>query len=210
MSRWSQAGGVDGEAYAARFDALADAGHDVHGEAALCATLVPVDGTVLDAGCGTGRVAIRLAELGRRCVGVDLDESMLAVARDRAPSLPWLQGDLATLDLTDLDRTGLAADVAPPYDLALMAGNIVPLVAEGTEAVVVSRLAAHLRPGGWLVAGFGLDRDHLPPAGAVLTLDSYDAWCAAAGLVLQTRLATWAGEPYAGGGYAVSVHQLGG
>ena len=64
MTRWSDAtGGGGGQDYAARFDALAAAGTDVHGEASLCAALLPPGARVLDAGCGTGRVAIRLATL---------------------------------------------------------------------------------------------------------------------------------------------------
>ena len=200
MTRWSDAtGGGAGPDYAARFDALAAAGEDVHGEAALCAALVPVGSRVLDAGCGTGRVAIRLAELGYDVTGTDVDPSMLAVARERAPHLRWVEADLSTLDLL--------AGGDPAYDLVVLAGNVVPLVAPGTEAAAVARAAAHLRPGGLLVVGFGLDRAHLPPAAALVPLSEYDEWCTAAGLEPVRRLATWDGQQYYdGGGYAVSIH----
>ncbi len=201
MSRWAEAtGGDEGRRYAARFAALAASGQDVHGEARLCASLVSAGARVLDAGCGTGRVAIRIAELGYDCVGVDLDPSMLAEARRIAPTIPWVLADLATLDLP-------AAGIAAGFDLVVVAGNVVPLVAPGTEGQVLARLAAQLRPDGTLVAGFGLDRAHLPRAAAILDLDAYDAWCAAAELVLEHRFATWDAAPYAGGGYAVSVHR---
>ncbi len=199
MTRWTDAtGGGGGRDYAARFDALAATGADVHGEATLCAALVPPGSRVLDAGCGTGRVAIRLAELGYDCTGADVDSSMLAVARERAPDLTWLEADLSTLDL-------LAAG-HPAYDLVVLAGNVVPLVAPGTEPAVVGQVARHVRPGGVLVVGFGLDRAHLPPAAALLDLADYDAWCVDAGLEPVRRLATWDGQPYDGGGYAVSIH----
>ena len=199
MTRWSDAtGGGGGQDYAARFDALAAAGTDVHGEAAFCAALLSPGARVLDAGCGTGRVAIRLAELGFDVVGVDLDGSMLAVARERGPDLRWVEADLASFDL------------GSTFDLVVMAGNIVPLVADGTEPTVVARVAAHVAPGGLLVAGFGLDRAHLPPAGALVDIDAYDGWCADAGLVPVRRLATWDGAAWTGdAGYAVSVHQRG-
>ncbi|MGY1438912.1 class I SAM-dependent methyltransferase [Streptomyces reniochalinae] len=200
MSRWSElTGETSGSDYAARFAALACSGKDVHGEARLCAALVPAGARVLDAGCGTGRVMIRLAELGYDCVGVDRDASMLAVAREQAPDLPWFQLDLAEFEP---DRLGIAAD----FDLVVAAGNIFPLLAAGTEATVVGRLAAALRPGGYIVAGFGLDAAHLPVPPSI-TLPEYDAYCAAAGLALVDRFSTWDADPYEGGGYAVSVHR---
>ncbi|MEU6770161.1 class I SAM-dependent methyltransferase [Streptomyces sp. NPDC046759] len=200
MSRWQElTGGTSGQDYAARFAALTRSGKDVHGEARFCAALVPAGARVLDAGCGTGRVMIRLATLGYDCVGVDLDASMLAVAQQEAPELTWLQGDLSTLEP---DRLGIAAD----FDLVVAAGNVIPLLAAGTEAAVVERLATALRPGGLLVAGFGLDEAHLPVPPST-TLREYDDCCAAVGLTLVDRFATWDADPYDGGGYAVSVHR---
>ncbi|WP_030908684.1 class I SAM-dependent methyltransferase [Streptosporangium amethystogenes] len=213
-SRWADIAGDDaGERYAARFARLAESGADTHGEARLCAGLLPPGARVLDAGCGTGRVAIRLAELGYDCVGVDLDASMLEVARRAAPELPWILADLS--DLSDLGDLGGSAERAVPgerrgqgerFDMVVAAGNVIPLLAPGTEARTVAGLAALLRPGGLLVSGFGLDAAHLPLASATVTLDDYDAWCRASGLAPLRRLATWDGAPYDGGGYAVSVH----
>jgi SAM-dependent methyltransferase len=191
---------MDGHAYDARFAALAADGVDVHGEARLCAVLVPTPARVLDAGCGTGRVAIRLSELGYECVGVDVDEAMLGQASRRAPDLVWRRADLAALDLPSMS-------VAEPFDLVVAAGNVIPLVAPGTETTVVAALAGHLKSRGLLVAGFGLHPDFLPIAEAPVSLADYDAMCAAAGLVLEQRFATWDGQPYSGGGYAVSVHR---
>lgn len=195
VTRWSGDGTVSGQAYAARFEALAASGADVHGEADLCESLVPPGSTVLDAGCGTGRVAIRLATRGYPVVGVDVDKSMLDVARSAAPDLRWVQADLCELEL------------GQTFDLVVATGNILPLVAERTEAAVVSHLAAHVKAGGLLVTGFGLDRAHLPDVAALVALADYDTWCTDAGLLLERRLATWDGEPYAGGGYAVSIHR---
>ncbi|MFE9852560.1 class I SAM-dependent methyltransferase [Streptomyces sp. NPDC005576] len=197
--RWADlTGGQAGEEYARRFARLAESGHDVHGEAAFCATLLNPGARVLDAGCGTGRIAIRLAELGHHCTGVDVDASMLAVARREAPTQEWLLGDLTRLDTLGLE---------PDFDLALAAGNVIPLLAPGTEAAVVRQLATALRPGGLLVTGMGLDAAHLPLPEAPLTLSDFDGWCSQAGLLLEHRYATWSGAPYRPGcGYAVSVH----
>jgi threonine dehydrogenase-like Zn-dependent dehydrogenase len=87
----------DGEEYQQRFDALAAQGTDVHGEATFVHALAPT--TVLDAGCGTGRVAVELARRGVRVVGVDGDDSMIATARRLAPDLEWVHHDLTTFDL---------------------------------------------------------------------------------------------------------------
>ena len=152
---------------------------------------------MLDAGCGTGRVAIRLAELGYDVVGVDVDAAMLAEARRLAPDLSWVEADLAAYTAT-----------GARFDLVVAAGNVIPLVDRGTEAAVVANLAAALVDGGLLVAGFGLDAAHLPLPAAPFGLADYDEWCAAAGLHLVDRFATWGAAPYRdGGGYHVSVHR---
>jgi SAM-dependent methyltransferase len=178
----------DGDAYQARFDALAASGVDVHGEAAFVLTLDPPPESVLDAGCGTGRVAIELARRGLEVVGADVDASMLAAARAAAPAITWVEHDLTTLDL------GRA------FDVVLMAGNVPLFTPPGTHAALVVGCARHLGPGGLLVAGFQLGRRY--------ALDEYDRHCAAADLELAARFATWDRVPFAAAAdYAVSVHR---
>jgi 2-polyprenyl-3-methyl-5-hydroxy-6-metoxy-1,4-benzoquinol methylase len=154
-SRWQAlSGGRFGTDYAARFARLAASGADLHGEATFCADLVSAGARILDAGCGTGRVAIRLAEQGFDVVGLDVDDSMLAVAREQAPALTWVLGDLAD--------TGRLVAGEGPFELVVLAGNVVPLVSEGALPDVVGALVSVLAPEGLLVAGFGLDAAHLP------------------------------------------------
>jgi SAM-dependent methyltransferase len=173
VSRWlDETGGDRGASYDERFRALAASGVHVHGEADFVAALLP-SGSVLDAGCGTGRVAVELARRGYDVVGVDSDPSMLAVAREH--DLTWVDADLATLDL------GRA------FDLVVAAGNVMVFLAPGTEAAVVRRQAAHLVPGGLLVSGWRTDR---------LSRASYDELAAEAGLEQVTRLSTWDGDPW--------------
>lgn len=200
MTLWERvarkaAGDEYAAAFAQRFRDLAAAGQDVHGEATCVETLVPPPARVLDAGCGTGRVTIRLSERGYSVVGVDVDDAMLDVARADAPDLDWRQGDLATFDLGET------------FDVIVLAGNIVPLLEPGTLAAAAERLAAHLASDGVLVCGFGYDEAHLPPGAPVTPLAAYDEATAAAGLTLSQRWSSWDGQPFTDdGGYAVSVH----
>lgn len=176
---------VDVEAYERRWHHLAAAGVDLHGEVALAQSYAPR--SVLDAGCGTGRVAVELARRGVDVLGVDSDPVMIDAARAKAPELRWIVADLAGLDLPDR------------VDVVVLAGNVVPYVTAGDRARAISACARHLEPGGVLLAGFAL-RPGWPD------LAMYDAWCMAAGLEPADRWATWDREPYTGGDYAVSAH----
>ncbi|MET7476758.1 class I SAM-dependent methyltransferase [Streptomyces sp. NPDC005648] len=70
------------------------------------AELVGRDGTVADLGCGPGRVTGHLASLGLSVFGLDLSESMLAIARRENPGLRFEQGSMLELDLADGALTG--------------------------------------------------------------------------------------------------------
>ena len=180
----------EGDEYQARFDLLAQRGVDVHGEAAFVLGLEPRPATVLDAGCGTGRVAIELARHGIDVVGVDVDGSMLATARKSAPAIDWQEHDLTTLDL------GRA------FDAVVLAGNVPLFTPSGTEAALVAHCARHVAPTGAMVTGFQLGRGY--------SLGAFDEHCAAAGLTLVDRYSTWDRAPFVpGGDYAVSVHATG-
>lgn len=176
-----------GEDYDRRFEANAAAGLDVHGEARFVEDLGVR--SVLDAGCGTGRVAIELSRRGLAVAGVDVDPAMISTARRKAAELDWHLRDLATFDL------------GTTWDVAVMAGNVMIFVEPGTEGEVLRRVAVHVSPGGLVVAGFQL----MPGR---LDLDRYDQLATAAGLELAERYATWDRQPFIpGGDYAVSVHQ---
>jgi SAM-dependent methyltransferase len=202
VTRWedvARAGAGDDYArrYAERFRRIAAAGGDVHGEAGFVERLLPAPARVLDAGCGTGRVAVRLAERGYDVVGVDVDASMVAMAREEAPGLDWRVADLAGLG--DLD-------LGPRFDLVLVAGNVVPLVEPGTLEPVLAGLASQVADGGAVVLGFGTDAEHLPAGCPVTTLEAFTEAAAAAGLVERDRHGTWGGDPWvADGGYIVTA-----
>ncbi|MEU9743281.1 methyltransferase domain-containing protein [Micromonospora chersina] len=167
--------------YVDRFRRLAAEGADLAGEARLLDTLVPPGARILDAGCGTGRVAAALAERGHTVVGVDADPVLIDAARADHPGPRFLVADLADLDL--------AAQGEPePFDAAVVAGNVMAFVAPGTERAVLTRIAAHVRPDGPVVVGFGTDRGY--------PLTELDADAVAAGLRLEHRFATWDLRPW--------------
>lgn len=191
---WDRAS-MSGEAYDARFTALERAGRYLHGEADFIASLGVT--SVLDAGCGTGRVAIELARRDFRVVGVDRDASMLQEARHKAPHVEWARHDLASLELPDPH----APEGRRQFEAILLAGNVMIFLEAGTEEAVVRHLAGHLVPGGYLVAGF-----QLQPGG--LDLGHYDLYARRAGLELAQRWATWERAPWdSRSDYAVSVHR---
>lgn len=183
-TRWGAGDRPAAGDYDAQWARMAESGENPHGEVDLVMTYAPT--SVLDAGCGTGRVAVELARRGVDVVGVDLDADFVAAARVKAPELEWHHADLATVAL---GRT---------FELVVLAGNVMIFLAPGTEPAVLANLAAHLEPGGRLIAGFRLGRRHLP-------LTELDTYASAAGLSLSERFATWDGTPFADGDYAVSV-----
>ena len=186
-NRWLNTRRVEGEEYDAPYRQRERAGENVHGEADFVESFGPR--SVLDAGCGTGRVGIELARRGIEVVGVDIDERMLGTARSKAPDISWHLGDLAEIDL---ERT---------FDVIVMAGNVMIFLAPGTEGAVLKNMALHLAPGGVLIAGFQL-------AMGYLEIEEYDRLAGEAGLTLLERYSTWHHETWAWDShYAVSVHK---
>jgi SAM-dependent methyltransferase len=199
-TRWQRIarrqGGEDYAAvYAERFRAKADSGDDVHGEADFVTGLTAAPARVLDAGCGTGRVAARLDELGYDVVGCDVDPTMIAMARRDWPQLDWRVADLADLQLDER------------FDVVLLAGNVVPLLEPGTLTRAASSLAAHVAADGRLVAGFGLDAAHLPDGCPPLPLADVDTAMADAGMRAGARWGTWDRQPFRDEGYVVAVYE---
>lgn len=131
-------------------------------------------GSVLDLACGTGRVSAALAAQGADVCGLDLSAPMLAAARERAPGLRFVQGDLRSLDL------------GRRFDWVLLPYNGLQHLHGAAElGGFFTGLRRHLEPGG----RFAFDV-HLPQA-ALLARDpeewfgvegspSYQGWSIAA------------------------------
>ncbi|SHG22221.1 class I SAM-dependent methyltransferase [Streptoalloteichus hindustanus] len=96
---------------------------------------------VLDVGCGTGCLAVLLAESGRTVVGVDPAEASLEVARAKDPTgrITWAHGDATALPALEAD-------------LAVMTGNVATVfLTDDDWARTLHGVRGALRPGGHLV-----------------------------------------------------------
>jgi predicted TPR repeat methyltransferase len=94
----------------------------------------------LDFACGTGRIVAYMAARVSHAVGVDVSGSMLAEARDHAPSAEIHQADLTTQDMLE-DRR---------FDL-ITAFRFFPNAEPALRAATMRVLVRHLAPGGLLV-----------------------------------------------------------
>jgi SAM-dependent methyltransferase len=140
-------------------------------------------GAVLDAGCGTGENALHVASLGLHVLGVDVAETAVAVAREKAAHR-GIDADFVVADALHLDRLGRVFEtvldcglfhtfdsderrgyVASLASVTSRGGNVYVLCFSdvgptcGPHPVSHEELrAAFERSGGWSVASVGPDR----------------------------------------------------
>jgi len=105
------------------------------GEAELVHAATGRGASVLDLGCGTGRIAHGLVELGHEVVGVDESAEMLTHVRVAST----VQSSIAALDL---DRT---------FDAVLMASHLLNVPDDTERRARLATGARHLAPGGRLI-----------------------------------------------------------
>ena len=99
---------------------------------------------LLDAGCGTGALAVEAAKRGAEVVGIDLSPGLAAIATERAPAdlrprLTFLSGDMLSPELGDFDHV-VAMDSLihyPAGDIARALGQL----AERTRRSIVFTFA---------------------------------------------------------------------
>jgi SAM-dependent methyltransferase len=105
------------------------------------------NGTVLELGCGTGRISLPLARAGVSLVGVDRSEPMLARAAARASriarAVPFVRADIRSLPF----KRGRFAMVLAPY------GVLQSLIRDRDLRATLESVARVLRRGGT----FGID-----------------------------------------------------
>jgi SAM-dependent methyltransferase len=101
------------------------------GEAALIHELLPTGGTVLDLGCGTGRLAEPLVDLGHPVTGVDNEPQMLAGLRRATGVL----ADVTTVELSQ------------HFDAVLLMSHLVNTAEHDFVAAVLRTARRHLDGG---------------------------------------------------------------
>ncbi|MEJ7583630.1 MAG: class I SAM-dependent methyltransferase, partial [Acidimicrobiales bacterium] len=157
--------GTAPSASVALFDELARRGYDRHFDVPhrrayddlaweIVASLLPdPPATVVDAGCGVGRWAARLVDLGHRVIGIEQAPEMAAAARARGlpgDHFTLVEGDLATVDHPSLPPRSGGADLVlamgsvqyaadPVLALTRLAGWVAP---NGAMAVLTDSLVA--------------------------------------------------------------------
>jgi ubiquinone/menaquinone biosynthesis C-methylase UbiE/DNA-binding transcriptional ArsR family regulator len=102
--------------------------------------LLPAETTVLDLGCGTGRLVETFAPFVRRVIGVDASSAMVEAARTRLAGLGNVE--LHQAQLQQLPLTERSVDVA----LVVLVLHYV-----ASPAAALSEVARVLRPGGRLL-----------------------------------------------------------
>ena len=98
-----------------------------------------VSGTVLELGCGTGRIAILLAQAGIDVTGLDIVPEMLERARQKSAGLPvrWVEGDVRSFQL------------AQQYQLICATGGVFNMLLTRTDQeAMLAQVREHLTPGG--------------------------------------------------------------
>jgi SAM-dependent methyltransferase len=184
LTRWEQ-GGAASTGYAARFGELIEQGHDIDGEARLADALVERGARILDAGAGMGRVGAALMARGHQVTAVEKDGHLVAESRQRYPQLPMVQSDLYSLTPEVL----ASAEQPTDFDLIVVVGNVLVLLAPQTERDVLGRLRNLLAPTGRILTGFqhrnghGNSRDY--------AFEEFAEDAAAAGLAVQHRFGTY-------------------
>lgn len=186
LTRWETA---ETTGYLQRFSQLIDEGADVVGEARLADTLVKRGATILDAGAGMGRIGAELQRRGHEVVAAEKDSALVAEAAARYPQLPMITTDLLALTPEILKARQLPA----AFDLIVLVGNVIVLVAPDTERRVLTTLRELLAPGGRILVGFHPVGGH--GASRTYPYAEFEADAAAVGLTVQHRFGTYELDP---------------
>ena len=124
---------------------------------------------VLDAGCGTGAMAIALAQRGAHVHAIDISPSLIGLARDRAPrdlgqgSATFIVGDMLDPCLGTFDYV-VAMDSLIHYDAADIARTIASFSGRTRSSIVFTFAPRTFALSAMHAAGRLFPRGHRAPA----------------------------------------------
>ena len=114
---------------------------------ALAEQLIPRGADVLELGCGAGIPMTQTLARGRRLTGVDISATQIALARANVPEATFEQSDMTALDLPAASFDAVAAFYSLTH------------VPRDEVRPLLRRIREWLRPGGVLIASFGVEDD---------------------------------------------------
>jgi len=123
--------------------------------------LLGVDkGRILDVGCGTGRVAISLAELGYNVIGIDISPSYIEIAKSRAIS-KGLENrvEFITCDARDLEQC--VSKYAPFNAILFIWSSVIGYYDEDTDVKILSHARKLAEENGLLIIADSINRDYM-------------------------------------------------
>ncbi len=103
-------------------------------------------GPVADIGCGSGRVAARLADQGLEVLGIDVSPGMVAIARAAHPGIRFEEGMLTDLPVPSGSLAGAVCWYSiihtPPEHLVAVCDELVRVMAPGGQVLLAFQAGA--------------------------------------------------------------------
>ncbi|MBN2555600.1 MAG: class I SAM-dependent methyltransferase [Anaerolineales bacterium] len=132
-------------------------------------------GEILELGCGSGRVLLPIAAMGRNITGIDHDHNMLALLKQSIPA-----SSLARIRLKQADMRTFSLNTC--FGLVIIPCNLFAYLNEDDALTALVNIRRHLDPGGSLAMD-------MPNAPIILTGEDLD------GEVLDTFYEQHSGDP---------------
>lgn len=99
---------------------------------------IPINGRILDIGCGHGRFAYVFSESNRQVTGIDFSEQMIQIARKLAP-----KAEFFVMDMLDLQFP------AESFDGVLASASLLHIPKQCIPSLL-NRVHSFIKKGGWL------------------------------------------------------------
>ena len=133
--------------------------HNVHYQRVILDAVPERCAAAIDVGCGDGLLACKLAARCEAVTGIDLDEKMIAVARERARSaaaVSFVQADFMAYPLEDASFDFACANTALHHmDFGAALGKMARILRPGGRLAVVG-LGANGSPSDWMIGAAGV------------------------------------------------------